>query len=484
MKKGFFTSLLVFILLVFVVISFNVIKKQTSYKSRASTNIKCGSISNELQCNANRKCEWITNTPKKPETIKLQIKTTPDIKVGMVMRRVFTLENTGKDEVKNIIISEKISTEFVSNPIIQEAYTEIYSCITDMEKVECNMSSLLPGKKNYLAYTLYAKKNGVADFSTSLKIDDSDETKNESVEIKEQNSSFKVVEKCSWRIKSPPSDSFNLTNLQTNVQYGPGNVFNNMDIAWPKEYGKYPLLLLIHGGGWHLGIKEQFSTNILQTLAEQNLAVATINYRLVNPDENNQIIPERNNNVFPAPISDVRCAFRYLRQNANSYNIDPDRIIALGQSAGGHLAYLLGLASDNDKLDDGSCPVDPSISVKVNAIIPYYGPTDLRFNTSSEAANLLGNSPISASEEAKSASPIVYVDKNDPMTLIVHCTADKIVPLQQSRNIAEKFEEKGVIYFLNEMPNLPHSFNAFKPKTRLELKATCTTLNFIKHVFD
>jgi len=121
-----------------------------------------------------------------------------------------------------------------------------------------------------------------------------------------------------------------------------------------------PVVVNIHGGGWNHGSKE--SQTGFKYFFKEGFAVANIEYRLVD--------------VSPAPaaIEDIRCALIYLYQHADALNIDTNKIVIMGSSAGAHLALMAGLLA-NDKRFDTNCEYDTNI--KVAAIIDKYAPTDL-----------------------------------------------------------------------------------------------------------
>jgi len=201
----------------------------------------------------------------------------------------------------------------------------------------------------------------------------------------------------------------------------------------PKDNGLCPVIINIHGGGWNKGVKE--SQTGYNTFFKKGFAVANIEYRLTGQA------------TAPAAIEDTRCALIYLIKNAKALNIDVNKIVIMGGSAGGHLALMGGLLA-NDRRFDGNCPGTDNI--KVAAIIDKYGITDVwdwgygKVIKSKSARNWLGNF---ADDEkfAKSVSPIYYVDKNSPPVFIVHGDADPTVPYQQSVDLHKKLKEAGVI---------------------------------------
>jgi acetyl esterase/lipase len=206
-----------------------------------------------------------------------------------------------------------------------------------------------------------------------------------------------------------------------------------MDLYLPsKEKGPSPVVINIHGGGWNKGAKE--SQTGFSTFFKAGFAVANISYRLTGQA------------TAPAAIEDTRCALIYLVKNAKALNIDVNRIVIMGGSAGGHLALMGGLLA-NDHRFDTNCPGVENI--KVAAIIDKYGISDVwdwaygKIITSKSATKWLGDK-ASDKEFAASVSPITYVDKNSPPVFIVHGDADPTVPYQQSVDLHKKLVEAGV----------------------------------------
>jgi len=132
---------------------------------------------------------------------------------------------------------------------------------------------------------------------------------------------------------------------------------------WLTAPGTDPgrVLLFLHGGGWRMGNKRDIRSWI-QFLANEGYVAVSVGYRLA-PDA-----------VFPAQIEDAKTAVRFLRAHADKYHIDKDRIGAMGWSAGGHLACLLGLTDPKAGLEGTECPKESS---RVLAVVDYFGPTDL-----------------------------------------------------------------------------------------------------------
>ena len=200
----------------------------------------------------------------------------------------------------------------------------------------------------------------------------------------------------------------------------------------PKDKGPSPIVINIHGGGWNHGVKE--SQTGFNTFFKMGYAVANIEYRLTGQA------------TAPAAVEDARCALIYLVKNAKELNIDINKIVIMGGSAGGHLALMAGLLG-NDHRFDGNCPGVENI--KVAAIIDKYGITDVwdwgygKNVTSKSATRWLGER-ANDRKFAASVSPISYVNKNSPPVFIVHGDADPTVPYQQSVDLHRKLKEAGV----------------------------------------
>jgi len=200
----------------------------------------------------------------------------------------------------------------------------------------------------------------------------------------------------------------------------------------PASAHPSPVVINIHGGGWNKGTKN--SQRGFNAFFQRGYAVANIGYRLVH--------------VAPAPaaIEDVRCALIYLIKNAGTLNIDTNKIVISGGSAGGHLALMGGLLA-NDRRFDGNCPALKE-EIRVAAIINNFGIADVGDwahgkHTSRSATNWLG-AGVDDVEFQRSVSPYYHVKKDSPPVFMVHGNADPIVPYQQSVDLHKKLDELGV----------------------------------------
>ena len=228
--------------------------------------------------------------------------------------------------------------------------------------------------------------------------------------------------------------------FRESVQYNTnGPVELHLDFACPKDKSsRKPCVVVLHGGAWRAGDKSDVR-NTLAQLSGEGFAAVAVQYRLC---------PEHR---FPCQVHDVKCAVRYLRANADSLGIDTDRIAAIGYSAGGHLAPMLGLTSSDDGLEgDGGWAEHSS---QVHAVASYSGPTSYTDEGVPEA-ELLEHPLLVDFIQAKNvdemrhqlrlASPATYVDRNDAPVLMLHGTQDGLVPVEQVHVLAKLLTEASV----------------------------------------
>jgi acetyl esterase/lipase len=208
-----------------------------------------------------------------------------------------------------------------------------------------------------------------------------------------------------------------------------------LDIARPAEGdGPFPAVLVIHGGAWRQGNKADVRP-ILPQFVEHGFVAISPEYRFC---------PQ---NAFPAQIHDVKAAVRWLKVNAKKYRINPDRIGAMGFSAGGHLAMMLGLTSPNDGLEGDVSAGAPDSRVK--AVVNYFGPTDLAAKDIPDICkpwikDFLGGSPQDRPDAAAKASPLTFVSKDDAPVLTFQGTKDSLVPYTQAIKLADAMSSAGV----------------------------------------
>jgi acetyl esterase/lipase len=224
---------------------------------------------------------------------------------------------------------------------------------------------------------------------------------------------------------------------ETDVVFGKGGDTDlKLDLAMPADGdGPFPAVVCIHAGGW-VGGKRQEMSQTIRTLAGRGYVAVSPDYRLATAHAR-----------FPAQVEDCKAAVRWLRANAVKYKIDPDHIGAVGFAAGGHLACMLGVTDKEDGLDGAGGNAD--VSSRVQAVVSFFGPTDLTakdWGLDVSARNLvplLGGTVDEKPEAYRKASPLTYAGKDAAPLLLFHGAVDKMVPVDQSRRLAEKVASAG-----------------------------------------
>lgn len=211
-----------------------------------------------------------------------------------------------------------------------------------------------------------------------------------------------------------------------------GHPRQKLDLYVPDlPEGAMPLIVWIHGGAWEYGSKSSCPPI---PWTGKGYVVASIDYRICH------------DSLFPAQIEDCKAAVRWLRGRSGEYKIDPTRIVAWGESAGGHLASLLGTSADTGEWEQGR----PAGSSRVQAVIDWYGRADLTpvctdpAWADSPSASLLGGSGGMVADAARKASPMFHVSQKDAPFLIMHGDRDELVPLSQSKRFAAALRQAGV----------------------------------------
>jgi len=228
----------------------------------------------------------------------------------------------------------------------------------------------------------------------------------------------------------------------------------------------HPVIIWVHGGGWQSGSHNQTPAFAL-ALRERGISVASIEYRLSQEA------------VFPAQAHDCKGAIRFLRANAATYGLDPDRFAVWGSSAGGHLSSLITTSGNSPSLE-GSTGGNAAFSSAVLAGVAYYPPTDMINSQPDCALQAVGctnnqDAPTSAESKllgltapdqglgwlranltnpsdpfptlaalAASSNPITHVDPADPPMFLAHGDMDTIVPLNQSLRLQSALATAGV----------------------------------------
>ena len=206
-----------------------------------------------------------------------------------------------------------------------------------------------------------------------------------------------------------------------------------LDLFFPTSAtGPVPAVLMFHGGGWAWGGKTDFREQCVY-LAREGFAAACVEYRLAR---------ER---IYPAAVDDAKAAVRWTRANAVRFGIDPTRIVAMGMSAGGHLAATLGVTPEKAHFERGAD--NAGVSSRVSAVVAISAVVDVvgfdRLDPWS-ARIFMGGRPHEAPERWAEASPTNHVGPNAPPFLFLHATDDKDVAYGEAAAMQKKLERAGV----------------------------------------
>jgi len=232
---------------------------------------------------------------------------------------------------------------------------------------------------------------------------------------------------------------------------GYDNVALKMDILKPETKEKLPTVIFVTGGGFINANKDNFAQQRME-IAEAGYVVASIEYR---------VAPTA---IFPEPLEDLKAAIRYLKANADKFNINPDKIALMGGSAGGYLVAMAGTSNDTTEFDKGEHLEQTS---RVQAVIDLYGLSDLtkvgeglseqiqQLHKSPAATESLwvNGSPVftgvdatinNVPEKAMKANPIHYINENTPPFLLMHGDKDTVVSPKQTEILHQALLEKGI----------------------------------------
>ena len=220
-----------------------------------------------------------------------------------------------------------------------------------------------------------------------------------------------------------------------------------LDLYYPtaNRTERCPVIVFTHGGGWAAGSRYKAATGsfglVFSRLIKAGFAVAPVTYRLAKKDSN---VAMRD------CVIDCKDAIRYLAKNSESLRIDPQRICVMGDSAGGHIAQMLSLASPQQLPGD---PALASVRYEMLAGVSWYGPCDFEktdlFNYDDRpgfrdrfAARILGSNsgPQKKLDRYREISPINYLSKDSPPLLIIQGDKDTTIPVKHAYYLQEKAE--------------------------------------------
>ncbi|XOV94090.1 MAG: alpha/beta hydrolase fold domain-containing protein [Bacteroidota bacterium] len=223
-----------------------------------------------------------------------------------------------------------------------------------------------------------------------------------------------------------------------------------LDIYRKKDLkGPTPTMIFIHGGAWKKGKRQDYLPYLVD-YAKKGYITATISYRLTNQAP------------FPAAAQDVSCGIKWIKEHADDYGIDPDRIALVGGSAGGHLALLIGYGGE-EALFNEEC--DTVVTNAVKAVVDFYGPVDLTTPYAISVNSVYDFLDAKYDENPDvylTASPKTYISSDNPPTLIFQGTIDSLVPVSQSDSLEVWLDRSGVPNDYHRLKGWPHTMDAIK----------------------
>ncbi len=233
------------------------------------------------------------------------------------------------------------------------------------------------------------------------------------------------------------------TRHQTNIRFAtPAGIELSMEVYQPPEVGKYPAVVVIYGGAWQRG-SPAANPEFNQYMASRGYTVFAIDYRHA---------PQHR---FPTQLEDVRAALNFIRTHAVEYEADSEQMVLLGRSSGAHLAMLAAYQPD--------APL-------IRAVVSYYGPVNLTegynnpprpdpINTRKVLEAFLGGSPQELPNQYQIASPINYVTRPLPPTLLVYGSRDHLVQAKYGRQMYQALQTSGNTAVFLEIPWAEHAFD-------------------------
>ena len=231
------------------------------------------------------------------------------------------------------------------------------------------------------------------------------------------------------------------------------------DVFTPTENANGAAVLFMVSGGWYSSwTAPEQSQVVFKVLTDKGFTVFAVRHGSS---------PKFS---IAEAVSDVRRSVRFIRMNSEKFKIDPNRIGVYGMSAGGHLSLMLGTASD-DGDPNAKDPVD-KVSDRVNAVVAYVAPTDLRIMAKDAPDRLPAYARFPAldidTKTAEPDSPLLHVTSDDAPTLLLAGDKDDLVPVEHSRNIQAAFEQAKVKSQLIEFKGAGHGFQGEDAKKSTE----------------
>lgn len=248
--------------------------------------------------------------------------------------------------------------------------------------------------------------------------------------------------------KYPPPSTLSVTRDLEYARYADRRLLLDLYKPPGTTTTPLPIIAVVRGGGWLRGDKDGFAF-IAGYIANAGFATACIEYR---PSTEAQ---------FPAAIHDVKAAVRWLRANATRLGVDGSRIGAIGGSAGGHLVALLGTSAGEPTLEGSGG--NAGVSSDVAAVVAMAPPTDLGAEWSEgkgreSMSSFLGPGLSADDQRLARASPARYVTGTSAPLLLIHSSADSVVPYTQSLRLKARYDERRRPVELVTLAGAPHDF--------------------------
>lgn len=225
-----------------------------------------------------------------------------------------------------------------------------------------------------------------------------------------------------------------------------------LDLYLPNKTGEpSPIIIFIHGGGWMSGGKKIIEPGVLRQV-KRGYSVASISYSFT---------PWKK---WPTQAHEIKAAVRWLRANAKAYNLDSEKILVWGVSAGAHLVNILGCSNTSTELEGNLEP--KNISSEVQGVVSWYGFSDfsqmgkngfIAFLTNIATSLLVGERIKKNTEKAKRANPINYINQNTAPFFIMHGAKDTIVNIHQSELLHAALQQQGIQSTYTRIPNYFHA---------------------------
>lgn len=249
----------------------------------------------------------------------------------------------------------------------------------------------------------------------------------------------------------------------TDVEYSrPSGHSLRLDAQIPDGEGPFPAVIIVHGGAWVSGDRKRSVEPLFKPLSDGGFAWFSISYRLaIMADPRSMPLFAASTEMLGGAVDDVRAAVAYVRSHASQYNVDPNRIALVGESAGAQLAAIAALR--------------PAQNGAVQAIVGFYCPSDL--------AALIRTMPMipesirravngTPFEEMllsylRDVSPIRFVREDAPPFLLIHGTADTVVPYQQSVDLCAALRKASSTCDLYPVTGGGHGLKWWEPASRL-----------------